>query len=89
MTGERPTVDDAAPAAVPGGAPAPASLVARISLLVGLVLLGLSLLHAVTAVSPLLSTIEADIGLGATGATILGMLPTIAFGVAGFTAAAL
>lgn len=56
----------------------------RIYLLAGIVLLGLSLRHAVTAVAPLLTTISADIGMGASGATILGMLPTIAFGLAGF-----
>lgn len=56
----------------------------RLILLAGVVLLGLSLRHAITAVSPLLSTIQQDLGLGATGATILGMLPTIAFGIAGF-----
>lgn len=49
-------------------------------------LLGLSLRHAVTVVSPLLSTIQRDIGLDQVGATILGMLPTIAFGIAGFIA---
>jgi len=43
-----------------------------------------SLRHAVTVVSPLLSTIQRDIGLGQVGATMLGMLPTIAFGLAGF-----
>ena len=56
----------------------------RIYLLVGIVLLGLSLRHAVTGVAPLLSKISADIGMGTVGATILGMLPTIAFGLAGF-----
>lgn len=53
-------------------------------LLVGIVLLGLLLRHAVTGVAPLLSKISADIGMGAVGATILGMLPTLAFGLAGF-----
>lgn len=57
----------------------------RLLLLVGVVLLGLSLRHAITAVSPLLSTIREDIGLSTASATILGMLPTVAFGVAGFT----
>lgn len=61
----------------------------RISLLVGIVLLGLSLRHAVTGVAPLLSFIRAEIGMGAVGATILGMLPTIAFGLAGFLTPAL
>lgn len=67
----------------------PSLLLGQISLFTGVVLLGLSLRHAITAVSPLLSTIDADIGLGTTGATILGMLPTIAFGLAGFTAPAI
>ena len=58
----------------------------RLFLLAGVVLLGLSLRHAVTVVSPLLSTIQRDIGLDQVGATILGMLPTIAFGIAGFIA---
>lgn len=57
----------------------------RIFLFIGVVLFGLSLRHAVTGISPLLSTIETDIGLGTLGATLLGMLPTIAFGIAGFT----
>jgi CP family cyanate transporter-like MFS transporter len=56
----------------------------RIYLLAGIVLLGLSLRHAVTAVAPLLATIGGDIGMGTSGATILGMLPTLAFGIAGF-----
>lgn len=61
----------------------------RLFLLLGVVLLGLSLRHAVTGVSPLLSTIEGAIGLGTVGATLLGMLPTIAFGVAGFATPAM
>lgn len=56
----------------------------RFFLLAGVVLLGLSLRHAVTVVSPLLATVQRDIGLTQVGATILGMLPTIAFGIAGF-----
>ena len=56
-------------------------------LLTGVVLLGLSLRHAVTVVSPLLATIQRDIGLDQVGATILGMLPTIAFGIAAGTTA--
>lgn len=66
------------------GTPVTQPWAGRIYLLVGIVLLGLSLRHAVTVVAPLLSTISADIGMGAVGATILGMLPTIAFGLAGF-----
>lgn len=56
----------------------------RIYLLIGIILLGLSLRHAVTVVAPLLATIKDDIGMQAIGATILGMLPTICFGLAGF-----
>ena len=41
------------------------SWIGRIYLLVGIVLLGLSLRHAVTGVAPLLSTISADLGMGA------------------------
>jgi len=67
-------------------APAPQPWRGRLFLLAGVMLLGLSLRHAVTVVSPLLSTIQRDIGLDQVGATILGMLPTIAFGIAGFIA---
>lgn len=56
----------------------------RLFLLLGVILLGLSLRHAVTDVSPLLSTIKAELGLGTFSATLLGMLPTITFGIAGF-----
>lgn len=41
-----------------------------------------------TGVSPLLGRIGEDVALGAVGTTVLGMLPTIAFGVAGFVAPA-
>ncbi|NMR20344.1 CynX/NimT family MFS transporter [Cellulomonas fimi] len=58
----------------------------RILFFVGLMLLALSLRHAVTGVAPLLTRIEQEIGLDTFGATILGMLPTIAFGLAGFVA---
>lgn len=66
-------------------APTPAPWTGRIFLFIGVVLLGLSLRHAVTGVSPLLSTIKEEIGLGTFSATLLGMLPTMAFGIAGFT----
>lgn len=58
----------------------------RIFYFVGLILMALTLRHAVTGVSPLLGRIEQDITLGAVGLTVLGMLPTIAFGLAGFIA---
>jgi MFS transporter, CP family, cyanate transporter len=57
----------------------------RILFFLGLMLMALSLRHAVTGVSPLLSRIEEDVNLGAVGTTVLGMLPTIAFGIAGFS----
>lgn len=69
--------------------PVPLPWTGRIFLFAGVVLLGLSLRHAVTGVSPLLSTIQAEIGMGTFGATLLGMLPTIAFGIAGFTTPAI
>lgn len=61
----------------------------RLLILLGVALLGLSLRHAVTVVSPLLSTIRSDIGMGSVGSTIQGMLPTLCFGAAGFLAPAL
>ena len=58
----------------------------RILYFLGLILMAFSLRHAVTGISPILGRIQDDVALGTTGATILGMLPTIAFGVAGFVA---
>ncbi|MEA1013703.1 MFS transporter [Sphingosinicella sp. LY1275] len=78
------TQEQVSTAGDPETPPAAAPWPGRLLLLVGVVLLGLSLRHAITAVSPLLSTIQDDIELGTAGATILGMLPTVAFGVAGF-----
>ncbi len=72
----------------PPAQPAPGPWRGRIFYFVGLILLAVSLRHAVTGVSPLLSRISQDIALGAVGTTILGMLPTIAFGLAGFIAPA-
>lgn len=76
------------------GAPAPDSALApprglwqgRAAVLVGLVLLGITLRHAVTLLSPLLSDVTAAMGIGTAGATFLGMLPTLCFGGAGFLA---
>ena len=65
-------------------APLARPLAGRILPLVGVVLLGISLRHAVTGISPLLAAVNADIALGTAGSTVLGMLPTIAFGIAGF-----
>jgi MFS transporter, CP family, cyanate transporter len=54
----------------------------------GLILMAMTLRHAVTGVSPLLGRIGQDVALGATATTLLGMLPTLAFGLAGFVAPA-
>lgn len=58
----------------------------RAAILVGLVLLGISLRHAVTGLSPLLGDVRAALGIDTAGATFLGMLPTLCFGAAGFLA---
>lgn len=58
----------------------------RIVLILGVVLLGITLRHAVTGLSPLLPLVRDHLGLGVTGASMLGMLPTLSFGVAGFLA---
>jgi len=58
----------------------------RAAILVGLVLLGITLRHAVTGLSPLLSDVRAALGIGTAGATMIGMLPTLCFGAAGFLA---
>lgn len=58
----------------------------RIMLIAGIVLLGVSLRYAVTGMSPFLPQIQADLGMGNAGATLLGMLPTLFFGAAGFAA---
>jgi MFS transporter, CP family, cyanate transporter len=58
----------------------------RAAILIGLVLLGIGLRHAVTLLSPLLGEVREALGLGTAGATFLGMLPTLCFGAAGFLA---
>ncbi|TQS88283.1 MFS transporter [Arthrobacter sp. TS-15] len=58
----------------------------RILLIIGIVLLGITLRHAVTGLSPLLPVLRDELALGVTGASLLGMLPTLSFGVAGFLA---
>ncbi|MFD6860461.1 CynX/NimT family MFS transporter [Rhodococcus sp. NPDC060086] len=58
----------------------------RLLLIVGIVLLGISLRSAVTGMSPFLPEIREDLGMGAAAATLLGMLPTLFFGAAGFAA---
>ena len=52
----------------------------------GIVLVSLNLRPAVTAVSPLFTPIDEDLGLGTTGMSVLGMIPTLMFGLAGFVA---
>lgn len=58
----------------------------RAAVLIGVVLLGIGLRHAVTGLSPLLVDVRAALGIGTAGATLLGMLPTLCFGAAGFLA---
>ncbi len=80
-------IGGAAAAAVPAAAPAPGSLWrGRILLIVGIILLGITLRHAVTGLSPLLPVLREEMGIGVTGASLLGMFPTLSFGVAGFLA---
>lgn len=47
--------------------------------LVGVILVSLNLRTAVTSLSPLLGVIDAEIGLGASGMGLLGMVPTAMF----------
>jgi CP family cyanate transporter-like MFS transporter len=54
--------------------------------LIGLVLLGITLRHAVTGLSPLLGDVRRALAIGTAGATLIGMLPTLCFGAAGFLA---
>lgn len=58
----------------------------RAAILIGLVLLGITLRHAVTGLSPLLTDVRHALGIGTAGATFIGMLPTLCFGTAGFLA---
>jgi CP family cyanate transporter-like MFS transporter len=58
----------------------------RVLLVVGVVLLAITLRYAVTGLSPLLPVIRRDLGLGVAGASFLGMLPTLSFGVGGLIA---
>jgi CP family cyanate transporter-like MFS transporter len=58
----------------------------RVAILIGLVMLGIGLRHAVTGLSPLLGDVRAALGIGTAGATLIGMLPTLCFGAAGFLA---
>ncbi len=56
----------------------------RIMLVLGIILLGITLRHAVTGLSPLLPVVREELGMGVGAASFLGMLPTLAFGIAGF-----
>jgi CP family cyanate transporter-like MFS transporter len=58
----------------------------RILLIAGIILLGITLRHAVTGLSPLLPVLREGMAPGVTGASLLGMLPTLSFGLAGFLA---
>lgn len=58
----------------------------RIPIIVGLLLLGIGLRYAVTGLSPLLTTVTGELGIGTAGATFIGMLPTLSFGIGGFLA---
>lgn len=51
--------------------------------LIGVVLVSLNLRTAVTSLSPLLGVIDAEIGLGPAGMSLLGMVPTAMFAVWG------
>lgn len=66
--------------------PRPGLWKGRAAILIGLVLLGIGLRHAVTGLSPLLSDVRAALGIDTAGATLIGMLPTLCFGAAGFLA---
>jgi CP family cyanate transporter-like MFS transporter len=81
--------NDAGQAARVVGSPSlqPASLWrGRVLIIIGIVLLGITLRHAVTGLSPLLPVVREQLGIGVTGASFLGMLPTLSFGVAGLLA---
>lgn len=56
----------------------------RAAVLIGIVLLGIGLRYAVTGLSPLLTDVRQALGIGTAGATLIGMLPTLCFGAAGF-----
>lgn len=67
-------------------APPPSLWKGRAAILIGLVLLGIGLRHAVTGLSPLLGDVREALGIDTAGATFIGMLPTLCFGAAGFLA---
>lgn len=61
----------------------------RTMIIIGIVLLGITLSHDVTGLSPLLPLVHEQLGIGVTRASFLGMLPTLSFGIAGLLAPAL
>lgn len=61
----------------------------RVMVLVAIVLFSLSLRTAVTSITPLLARISDDLGFSHTVSGLLGMLPTLMFGLAGVFAPAL
>lgn len=65
-----------------GGARARRAAVPLLALL-GVILVSLNLRTAVTSLSPLLGVIDAEIGLGPAGMSLLGMVPTAMFAVWG------
>jgi MFS transporter, CP family, cyanate transporter len=65
----------------PSGRPRPASIRPGWGLLVVVVAVALNLRPAITAVPPVLDTIQADLGLSATGAGLLTALPVLCMGV--------
>ncbi|MCX6499602.1 MAG: MFS transporter [Arthrobacter sp.] len=82
-----PTTSPAAPSQGRAADKPPVSLWrGRIGLIVGIVLLGITLRYAITGMSPLLTTLRSEMGIGVAGASFLGMLPTLSFGIAGFLA---
>lgn len=83
---QAPPAADSGGGAGAGERPAPQPWRGRILYFIGLIIMAVSLRHAVTGISPILNRVQEDVALGTAGATILGMLPTIAFGVAGFVA---
>jgi MFS transporter, CP family, cyanate transporter len=92
LSAQAPYREASAPTAGTPGTPAedtsgPGSLWrGRVLLIAGIVLLGITLRHAVTGLSPLLPVLREELGIGVAGASFLGMLPTLSFGLAGFLA---
>lgn len=66
-----------------GNARGSRALAVPVMALIGVILVSLNLRTAVTSISPLLGVIDAEIGLGAAGMGLLGMVPTLMFAVWG------